>query len=158
MARPFNIRIVEQLPEDEKQPDPPAQTSVTEDYDVHLDNRLGKELGKGGPISIKAPKYTSIRKGNMTVSYAVIDGSDYYYQIELWRKATIGDEGVLMNLIQAFDTVVPHQSNVYIKQPPRDLDWEVYTVVVKGVAGRIGANIYFEDRLVKKLLELNLWS
>jgi hypothetical protein len=136
-----------------------VNVSVAEGHEIDIDDQMQKVLGGGtGGMQITAPRYTTLTKGKLQVSYAVIGEDDYYYQIELLKPPSLGESQILAALIQAFSTVVPQHIHTYIRQPPKDLDWPVYTVIVKGGARLMGAKKFMEEKLVNKLLELNFWS
>jgi hypothetical protein len=156
MAKPF-MSITEEKPEEAPvQRAEEVTVEVSENHEIEIDERLRNVVGEG--MGITAPVYTTATKGPLKVSYAIIDEKDYYYQIELEKKPNVGDKQILAMLIQAFDTVVPRHIHTYIREPPRDIDWNVYTVVVKEGASLMGAKLFFEKKLVNKLLELDFWG
>lgn len=157
MAKPF-MSYGEKETEVAVERDPEVEVISTPNHPIEVDEQLRRAIGGGeGGIQVMAPDYTTLKKGRMQVSYAVI-GDDYYYQVELLKPAVLGEQQILGALIQAFSTIVPQHVHTYIKQPPRDIDWPVFTVIVKGGARLLGAKKFMEEKLVNKLLELNFWS
>jgi hypothetical protein len=136
----------------------PVETSVKSDHKISIDGKMREALDMSGDaMAFSVPKYETSRKGNLSVSHAIIDGEDYYYQIELMKKAKIENRTIIGVLVQAFSTVVPDHVDVFIKEPAPELDWPVWTVIVKGGAKLMGAKEFMEKKLVGKLLELNFW-
>jgi len=136
--------------------DEPVTERSVEDKSLDIDPKLALEAGIGDDsYAIKPVKYITLRRGLMSVSYAVIDGDDYYYQIKVDGRPTCD---VIASIAQAFLIVVPNHIQVYIKPPPEDIDWPVFTVVAKGSANLPGAAGFMEGKLVEKLLSMDLWS
>ena len=157
MAKPF-MSYGEPTEEVKVEREEGVDVKVSEGHKIDIDDQMRKVIGGGeGGMQLTAPKYTTLTKGRLQVSYAVID-DDYYYQIEMLKPSDMGENQILASLIQAFSTVVPQHIHTYIRQPPKDLDWPVYTAIVKGGARLMGAKKFMEEKLVNKLLELNFWS
>lgn len=158
MGKPFS-RIREVKPavkEDDTEPAIIKQVRTEDNKEVNISHNMRKILGEKA-LSITAPKYTTIEHGNLQVSHAQIE-DDYYYQIEFKKKPTVGERDVLASIMYACSTIVPNHIDVYISQPPRDIEWEVYTVIVKNSAKLLNAKKFLEGKLVTKFLELPLWS
>ena len=134
-----------------------VRTNTIENKTIPMDEHFAESAGMDA-MSISAPKYTEMRNANIQVSYALIDETDYYYQIEMLKKPDLSETNVLGSIAQAFKAIVPDHIHVYISLPPADLDWPVFTVVAKKAASLMGAKTYMEEKLVKKLLELRLWG
>lgn len=131
------------------------QIRVEDDKEVNIPDSMRKIVDEY-KVAIKVPKYTTVEHGNIHVSYAKIK-DDYYYQIELIRKSPLNEKDVLAYIIHECSTIIPNHVDVYVHQPPKDIDWDVYTVIAKGAAKLLGAKEFMEDRLVNQLLELPLW-
>lgn len=104
---------------------------------------------------VVAQKYTTKRKGNLRVGYAVIKDADYYYQIEFLNGSSADEKEFIGAIISTFSSVVPEQNNVFIHQPPKDIDWPVYTVIVKDIAKKANSAHFMVDILVDKILSLS---
>jgi hypothetical protein len=124
---------------------------------VNIPRSLDKIINEG-EFQIKAPKYTTIDHGRLQVSYAAIK-DDYYYQIEVKGKTPLRDEDITAAIIEACASVVPSQNDVYISPPPpkMEIEWRVFTVIVKGAVKLLGAKEFMETKLVNRLLEMPLW-
>lgn len=143
-------------PEAERKPD--VEVTRSEEHEIEIDEKMRQVIGGGeGKFQLTAPEYTTTKKGNLQVSYAALE-DDYYYQIELLKEAQLGEDQILAAIIQAFSTIVPQHIHTYIQQPPKDIDWPIFTTIVKGGARLVGAKDFMEKKLVDKLLELNFWS
>lgn len=143
-------------PREERRPD--VEVVSTGRRDIDIDDKMQQVLGGGEGMKISAPVYTTLKRGHLQISYAIINEEDYYYQVELLKIPDMNDDMILAALIQAFSTVVPNHIHTYIKQPPDDIDWKVYTVIVKGGARLMGAKAFMEKKLVDKLLDLEFWN
>ena len=158
MAKSF-MSYDEPRDEEKIEREPDVDISVAEGHGIDIDAKMQQILGGGKEgMQIVAPRYTSLTKGRLKVSFAIIGDEDYYYQIEMLKPPILGDNQILAALIQAFSTVVPASIHTYIRQPPKDLDWPVYTAIVKGGARLMGGKKFMEEKLVNKLLDLNFWS
>lgn len=157
MAKPF-IQLVESIPEAKKQEELEVETNVVDDHDIALNPQVKKLVGKEADgLVVTAPKYTTLKRGPLQIGYAAID-SDYYYQIELLQPARVDDKAVIAQLIEVFSAVVPEHIQVYIQPPPPELDWQLWTVVVRGATELPGAKNFMERMLLDKLINLNFWT
>lgn len=149
--KPF-MRIVEEEPKTETEV--ATRSSVATDDGLVISPKLQSEIG--GNFGIRPIKYEKKEKGKLGIAYAVDDGN-YVYQVELAEPARHPENRVVAMIIQALKTVVPDHIDTYIGLPPKDLDWWVYTVIVKGIANQPGAKDFMEGKLVEELLKLNFW-
>lgn len=160
MAKPF-IRIVENATPDtsKKEAEPvPTQETVTKDHDIHISANMKKVIGdESDGLSITAPSYTTVQRGPLRIGYAAID-DDYYYQIELLKPAKYDDRSQIGLMITAFSSVIPDHIHVYFQPPPQELDWTLWTAVVRKAASLPGASHFMERTLMDRLMALDFWS
>lgn len=144
----------EEQPKTEVEKDPETEVKVSEDEELMLDERMKQVLSEGAHRLV-VPQYKTLKRGHISVSFAVIDAIDYYYQIELSKEVNLSRKDILTILIMALDTVVPRHIHTFIREPTEGIP--LYTIVVQG-AGRLpNAKKFMEDKLVDKLLNLNFW-
>ncbi len=130
-----------------------ASTTVQENAEITLDHRMEKIANSNG-MAISVPKYTTSQLGKVKVSWAIINETDYYYQIEFLGNQEIDEREAIGEIITKFSAVVPDHIHVYIYQPPAGIDIPLYTVIVKNSAKLHGAKEFMEKRLVEKILEM----
>ena len=157
MGKSF-LRIRETKPpvsKESEQSEQVRRTHTEENKEVNISDNMRKILGDDS-FRVTAPTYTTVEHGNIQVSYAQIE-KDYYYQVEFKKKPAMNEKDVLASIMFACSTIVPNHIDVYISPPPKDIDWEVYTIIVKDSVKLLNAKQFLESKLVNKFLELPLW-
>ena len=129
-------------------------SNVQDNVELVLDPRLSKALSKGAEgVGFSVPQYKTVKRGKLSVSVAVIDGEDYYYQLEA-PAFKMDDRSVIGLLVQTMSEIVPDHVDVFIQPPPKALEMPLWTVAIKKGNRLPGADRYLGGELVDRLLGL----
>jgi len=135
----------------------PEVEEMPTEGDLTVDGSFGRVINAGEGIRVTATDYKTLKKDAIKVSYAVADG-DYIYQIELLRQPKVDPVIIVGSIAQALDAVIPKHVHAYVQEPPKEIEWPVFTVIVKGGARLHGAKAFMEEKLVNKFLNLQIWG
>lgn len=119
----------------------------------------GGDLG-GMPLQemrVSTVDYTVVKNQLVHLEWAK-EGNDYVYQWKMNKASRLSEQDVLARIVAATDDVLPADTHVFFDKPIQELQFPFFTIRVKDIADRPGAQQACEGRLVDVLLKLNVWQ
>lgn len=126
-------------PPEDPPPPPPEAVKVSETFKV-------------SPI-----EYTTVKNSGIHLEWAR-DRADYVYQWKMLKPSHLDERAILARLMAATDDFLPRETHVYFDKPIKELDFPFWTIRVKDIADKPGAQLACEVKLVESLLKVNVWS
>lgn len=103
--------------------------------------------------------YTVVKNALVHLEWARA-GNDYVYQWKMLKRSSLPDSVIQTRLAAVIDDVLPRETRVFIDEPGDlvEIGFTFYTITVKDIAERPGAQQACEVKLVEVLSKLNVWQ